>query len=54
MERKRALVWDLVREIRPSRLITHKLRFATGPPAFELIDNYPGETVQVVLSYEDE
>lgn len=43
---------DMVGRIRPSRFITHQFPFDRAPEAFELIDNDPASTIQVVLDYE--
>jgi 2-desacetyl-2-hydroxyethyl bacteriochlorophyllide A dehydrogenase len=42
---------QLLAEIRPSRFITHRIPFADAAKAYELLDQRPEETVQIVLTY---
>jgi len=51
--RRFAMVWELLKDIQTSRLITHKIAFEQAAQAYQLIDRHPGETVQVVLTYSD-
>jgi 2-desacetyl-2-hydroxyethyl bacteriochlorophyllide A dehydrogenase len=51
-QRRFALAWDMIRRIRPSRLITHQIPFRRAREAFELIDKDPAATLQVVLEYD--
>jgi threonine dehydrogenase-like Zn-dependent dehydrogenase len=53
-ERRMALIRDLLPRLRLRDLISHRLRFAEGPAAYDLIDRFPGETVVVALSYAEE
>jgi len=39
-------------QIQPERLITHRFPFSQAPEAYQLLDAYPENTVQVVLVYE--
>ena len=48
--RRMELVWDLIRNIKPSLLITHTYPIDEAGKAFELIDKRPEETIQVVLT----
>lgn len=43
--------WDMIRRIRPARLITHQMPFSRAQEAFALIDQDPAATIQVVLEY---
>ena len=45
------LVWEMVKKIRPSRWITQHFPFSQTSQAYQLIDQNPGETIQVVFSY---
>jgi threonine dehydrogenase-like Zn-dependent dehydrogenase len=47
--RRTELVWRLVREIRPSALITHRFPLDAAAQAYELIRERPQEVLQVVL-----
>ncbi len=51
-QRRFALAWDMIRRIRPSRFITHKIPFRLAREAFELIDKDPAATIQVILEYD--
>jgi threonine dehydrogenase-like Zn-dependent dehydrogenase len=48
------LAWQMLREIGPARLITHRLPLEEAPRAYELLDRRPDEAVQVVLTYDEE
>ena len=46
------LAWQMLRELAPARLISHRLPLEEAPRAFELLDRRPEEAVQVVLTYD--
>jgi threonine dehydrogenase-like Zn-dependent dehydrogenase len=46
------VAWQLLREIRPARLITHRLPLEEASRAYEMLDQRPEEAVQVVLTYD--
>jgi threonine dehydrogenase-like Zn-dependent dehydrogenase len=48
-ERRTALVWRLVRDIRPGSLITHRFALDDAPEAYELIASRPDDLLQAVL-----
>ncbi len=48
--RRMELVWDLIRSIKPSALITQEFPIDRAEEAFELIDQRPEDTIQVVLT----
>jgi threonine dehydrogenase-like Zn-dependent dehydrogenase len=50
-DRRYDLAWDLLKRIKPARLITHKIPIDDAAQAFELLDKNPGETIQVILEY---
>ena len=50
-ERRLAVVWDMIRSVRPDKLITHRFPVEQAPQAFDLLDRQPESTVQVVLTY---
>lgn len=50
-ERLRDLAWDMIGRIRPSSLITHRIPFPGAEEAYRLIDEQPGKTLQVLLTY---
>ena len=45
------LAWRMLREIQPAALITHTFKFSEAASAYALLDEHPGEAVQVVLKY---
>lgn len=45
------LVWHLLRDLRPSRFITHRLPLTEAAAAYQLLDQHPGEAIQVVLMH---
>ncbi len=50
--RRLDFAWKILRRVRPSQLITHRINIDEAPLAFELIDEASPEIVQVVLTYE--
>jgi len=43
--------WEMLREIRPARFITHRFPLAQAAQAYRLLDQDPGEAIQVVFTY---
>ena len=52
-DRRFSVAWEMLKSIAPQRLITHKIPFINAGQAFHLIDKEPAQTVQVVLTYDD-
>ena len=50
-ERRLAVVWDMIRNVRPDKLITHRFPVEKAQPAYDLLDRQPESAVQVVLTY---
>jgi 2-desacetyl-2-hydroxyethyl bacteriochlorophyllide A dehydrogenase len=50
--RRMRLVLDLLPRLPLTALISHRIPFEDGAAAYRLLDECPGETVQVVLTYE--
>ena len=50
--RRMNVALDMIRSLNPARFVTHRFDVAEAGKAYELIDQNPGETVQVVLTYE--
>jgi 2-desacetyl-2-hydroxyethyl bacteriochlorophyllide A dehydrogenase len=46
------LAWQMIREISPARLITHRVPLKDAARAYELLDRRPEAAVQVVLTYD--
>ena len=51
--RRLRLAFQMLRQLRPSHLITHRFQLAQAAEAYELIDHRPEEAVQVILTYND-
>lgn len=51
--RRLALAVALLPELRLAGMISHRLPFEEAPAAYRLVDERPGETVQVVLTYDN-
>ncbi len=45
--------WEMLRETRPSRLITHRFPLSQAALAYEMLDRQPAEAIQVILYYRD-
>jgi 2-desacetyl-2-hydroxyethyl bacteriochlorophyllide A dehydrogenase len=52
--RRAALVRDLLPQLHLTELISHRLPFSAAPEAYRLIDERPGDALQVVLTYGEE
>jgi len=49
--RRLALAWEMLRRVRPGRLVTHRLPFLRAQEAYGLLDSSRDEVLQVVLEY---
>jgi len=49
--RRHQAAWEMLRQLKPSRLITHRFPFKDAAQAYALLDRRPGAAVQVVLTY---
>jgi 2-desacetyl-2-hydroxyethyl bacteriochlorophyllide A dehydrogenase len=49
--RRFEVVWKMLSQVRPSRLITHSFPIRDAEKAYQLLDTKAGETIQVVLEY---
>lgn len=50
-ERRYRLAWEIIRKIRPSQWITHRYHLTQASKAFRLLEETPGEALQVVFTY---
>jgi 2-desacetyl-2-hydroxyethyl bacteriochlorophyllide A dehydrogenase len=50
--RRIGIAWEMMRRLKPSRLITHRLDIHDAPKAYELLDKHPEQACQVILRYE--
>ena len=44
---------DLLPRLRLEKLISHRFPFENAPAAYRMVDEHPGETVQVILEYHE-
>ena len=51
-DRRLTVAWGMIRRIKPADFITHRFEVQRVKEAYELLDEKPGETIQVVLTYE--
>lgn len=49
-----SLAWEMLAHLKPSRFITHRFPITRTAEAYRLLDETPGEAVQVLISYKDE
>lgn len=49
--RRLEVAWQMLRQIEPEHFITHRFGLAQANQAYQLIDQHPEETIQVVLTY---
>lgn len=49
--RRLDVAWEMVRRSRPERLITHRLPVTRAAEAYRLLDEHPGEALQIVFTY---
>jgi 2-desacetyl-2-hydroxyethyl bacteriochlorophyllide A dehydrogenase len=47
--RRIQLAWEMLRRVRPSDCITHRFSLSDAASAYALIDQHPGETIQVIF-----
>jgi threonine dehydrogenase-like Zn-dependent dehydrogenase len=50
--RRLELAWEMLRQVRPQRCISHRFPLAEAASAYALIDRSPGETIQVILDHQ--
>jgi 2-desacetyl-2-hydroxyethyl bacteriochlorophyllide A dehydrogenase len=50
--RRLDVAWEMIRRIKPVDFITHRFDIHRAGEAFQLLDERPGEAIQVVLTYE--
>jgi len=50
--RRLEVAWEMIRRLHPARWITHLLPLHQAERAFHLLDQSPGEVIQVVLDYQ--
>jgi len=45
------LAWAMIRQVKPERWISHKIPFQEAVRGYELLDQHPGQVLQVLLDY---
>jgi 2-desacetyl-2-hydroxyethyl bacteriochlorophyllide A dehydrogenase len=50
-QRRFETVFAMLRQVRPERLITHRFDIEAAAAAYDLLENDPGQALQVVLTY---
>jgi len=50
-QRRFEVAWEMLRRVGPQRWITHRLPVSEAAQAYRLLDQAPGEAIQVVLEY---
>ena len=51
-DRRLNVAWEMIRRIKPADFITHRFDIHRAREAYELLNERPGEAIQVVLAYE--
>jgi 2-desacetyl-2-hydroxyethyl bacteriochlorophyllide A dehydrogenase len=52
--RRFSTAWNMMEELQPSNLISHRYPFSHAAQAYQLLDNQSLDALQVVLTYEDD
>lgn len=50
-ERRIEVAWERLRRLQPSRLVSHRLPLAAAAQAYRLLDEKPGEALQILLEH---
>jgi threonine dehydrogenase-like Zn-dependent dehydrogenase len=45
------LAWEMIAMLKPSRFITHRFPISRAAEAYKLLDESPGGTIQVLITY---
>jgi threonine dehydrogenase-like Zn-dependent dehydrogenase len=45
------VAWEMLQQVKPARLITHRFPLRQAAQAYETLNKNPSETIQVVLEY---
>jgi 2-desacetyl-2-hydroxyethyl bacteriochlorophyllide A dehydrogenase len=51
--RRLQVALEMLRDLKPSRLITHRFHISRAPEAYALIDRHPEDVIQVIFTYDD-
>ena len=47
------VAWEMIRQVKPSRLITHRFSINQAALAYQLLDENPDKVIQVVFTYDE-
>jgi threonine dehydrogenase-like Zn-dependent dehydrogenase len=50
-QRRFALAWEMIRKIKPSKLVTHRFFIENAADAYQMLDKTPSEALQVLITY---
>jgi len=45
------VAWEMIRRLKPSRLITHRFAIAQAAEAYQLLDQSPEKVTQILLTH---
>lgn len=48
------VTWEMLSEIRPSRLITHRMSLRQAETAYRLLDQEPNKAIQIIFTYDQD
>ncbi len=51
-ERRFQAAWEMIRQLNPSRFITHRFNINEATAAFQLLEGQPQNSIQIVLEYD--
>jgi 2-desacetyl-2-hydroxyethyl bacteriochlorophyllide A dehydrogenase len=51
--RRLRVAFEMLKDLKPSRLITHRFHINRAPEAYSLIDQHPEDVIQVIFTYDD-
>ena len=51
-KRRFDVAWEMMRQLKPSRFITHRFSINEAARAYQLLDQNPAEVIQIILSYD--
>jgi len=51
-KRRFDVAWEMIRQFKPSRFITHRFSINQAARAYQLLDQNPAEAIQIILTYD--
>ena len=52
-KRRFDIAWEMIRQLKPSRFITHRFSINQAACAYQLLDQNPAEVIQIMLTYDE-